>query len=160
MNLNEIWAGNDYAYFEYKGRNEPYRSGAPRVKVIRVYKRAEYGKVRESGFAQVMFVDKETGEPKTDRQGNHVTNEVRARDIAMLWDAYVEERDYRAAQAEKIAKEREEREAEETRITMQLTELMTERYGIPKEAIYNVTASGVHLSRTVLERELGLVNTE
>lgn len=158
MNLQEIWAGNDYAYFEYKGRNDNYRAGAPRVKIIRVYKRAEYGRERESGFAEVMFVDKETGEPKVDSQGKHVVTEVRARDIAMLWSAYVEERDYRQAQAEKIAKEREERELEENRIKGRLTELLTEKYGIPKEAIHNVTPTGVYLSRSVLERELGLVS--
>lgn len=158
MNLNELWAGMDYAYYEYKGRNEPYRPGVPRVKLIRGYKRREYGNKRESGYAEVMFLDNETGEPKTRTDGSHVVREVRARDIAMRWNEYEEERDHREAQRERLAQEQQDREAEESRMKSLITDKLVERYGIPRELIYNVTATGVHISRAALEKELGLAN--
>src|SRR4051794_34926654 len=111
MNLNELWSGNDYAWYEWKGRNEPFRMGAPRVKVIRTYKRqASYENERLSGYAEVMLLH-EDGTPKTRSDGTEITREVRARDLAMRWDEYAAEKAYRESQREKIAKEREEEEA-------------------------------------------------
>lgn len=155
MNLNEIWSGNDYAYYEWKGRNENFRHGAPRVKAIRVYKRREYGKERESGYVEVMRLEPD-GTPRLDRNGNHITMEVRARDIAMRWEEYEEERDHREAQAEKIARENAEREAREQQQKQLLLEKFMEKYGIPQRLIYNVTTTGIHISRAAVEEELGI----
>lgn len=155
MNLNELWAGYDYAYYEWKRKNEPYRRNAPRVKVIRAFKRRQYGNERASGMVEVMLLE-DDGTPKLDVEGNQRIRTVRARDIAMLWEQYEDEREHREAERERIAREQEEHEAEEQRRRQELVAAMQERWGIDPNWIYNVTESGIHLSRWAIERELGV----
>lgn len=156
MNLNELWSGNDYAWYEYRGKGVQYLPGAKRVKVIKTFKkRASYENERLSGYAEVMMLT-DDGEPRTYSSGEHVTREVRARDILMRWDEYEQERAHREAQAEKIAREREESEAAENAKRSLLTDKLVERFGINPNLIYNITATGVHLSRRGLEEVLGI----
>src|SRR6266536_5453062 len=108
MNLNQLWSGNDYVWYEWKGRGETYRRNAPRVKIVKVYKRQLSHNERESGFAEVMLLEQD-GTPRTYTDGKHITKEVRARDIAMRWDAYEEERDHREAERERQEREWQER---------------------------------------------------
>jgi hypothetical protein len=110
MNLNSLWQGSDYAYYQSKGRGETYRRGALRVRVIRTFGEVLYGNTRETGFADVLLIDEE-GEPKEDDYGRHITRKVKARDIAMLWEQYEEEH----ADREVERLEREARYAEERR---------------------------------------------
>lgn len=156
MNLNELWSGSDYAWFEWRGRGEVYRSNGVRVKVIRAFKRkASYENERLSGFAEVMLLDAE-GNPKTNSAGEHITREVRARDLAMRWDAYEQEKQHRESQREKIAKEREEAEARENARRSLISERLVERLGISPNLIYNITDTSVQLSRKGLEGVLGI----
>lgn len=165
MNLNELWVGQDYAYFHEKGRGERYRPTALRVKIIRPYKEPIIGGERFRGMAEVLVIDKETGEPQTDHIGNHVTKKVRARDIAMRWEEYEHEHAYRIAAQERRERERmelrerEERERKEKeeiekRKNERIRQLLVEKHGLPPEAISYITTTGVHLSRVALEKEL------
>lgn len=154
MNLQELWAGTDYAWYEDKGRGEKYRPYAKRVKVIRAFKQRIYGNQRESGFAEVMLLD-DDGEPQLKQDGSHRTKEIRARDIAMRWEPYAEERAYREAQREKMAREQEEAEQRETELKSRLRELLETKYGLPSEAISSIGSSSIYLVRSWLEEELG-----
>lgn len=183
MNLQELWSGNDYAWYQSRGKGETYRANAVRVKIVRAFKRqASLENERMSGYADVLLVDEETGEPRTNTFGEHLTTEVRARDIAMRWDEYESERDHRKAQAEKYErerqarydaarkereerearqqKERQEQEAKEQEVKRAITDMLVNKYGIPREYIYSLTHSGVYLSRAALEKELGLVSEQ
>lgn len=158
MNLQEIWSGTDYAWFEWKGRNEPFREKAPRVKAIRVYKKQEFGKDRASGFVEVMMCD-DDGTPKTYSNGEQIIKEVRARDIAMRWDEYADERDYRQTQAEKIERERQAVIEAEARKKSEFIDAVITKYGLPRDAISSITHATIYLNRHVLERELGFGET-
>lgn len=164
MNLNELWSGTDYAYYSYKGRGELYRSTALRVKVIRAYKDRVGGNERLSGFAEVLLIDRETGEPELRPNGEHRRMQVRARDIAMRWEEYAELHAQRVEQQKKAEEERRQRreaaEAERRRIEAlenekkdRVKRLLTERYNIPEHYIDVITAYYVTISRAELERE-------
>lgn len=158
MNLQELWSGNDYAHYPDRGRGEIYRSYAERVKVIRAFKERIPGNERETGYAEVMILDNETGEPKTKTDGSHKTRTVRARDIAMRWEAYAEERAHREAQRERLQREREERERIDNENKVKLREALQTKYQLPLEAIGTIGASSIYLNRYVLEKELGIAN--
>lgn len=182
MNLNELWAGQDYAYYEYKGRNEPLRRNAPRVKVIRAFKQQRAGNERASGYAEVMYVNKETGEPIMDYEGKQKIRTVRARDIAMVWEQYVDEMDHQNAVREREQREyeerertrREEREArlEQERIEREAKEkaererlegIKTQlylKYNIPPDWVIDITNQSIRLDRIAVEQALGVTNAE
>lgn len=164
MNLQDLWPGNDYAYYHEKGRGEVFRWNARRVKIIQCYKRRLSGNQRETGFAKVMMLDDE-GEPKLAHDGTHITREVRARDIAMRWDSYAEEKAHREVIREReqreheermrrIQEEREEQERLENERKEQIKQLLLKRYGLPEDAIGVVSSTSIYLHRSVLEREL------
>lgn len=158
MNLQDLWSGNDYAWYEDKGRGEVYRSYAKRVKIIRTYKERIVGNTRETGYAEVMMLDDE-GSPKEDSQGNHIVRSIRARDVAMRWDEYADLKAHREAQREKLAREQEERDRIEGEMKSKIRELLETKYGIPSEAIGTIAATTVYLNRYVLERELDVEQT-
>lgn len=184
MNLNQLWSGNDYAYFPNKGRGEVYRSNGVRVRIMRVYKRQLDGNTRESGFAEVLVLE-DDGTPKQRRQwdsalsqyveGDYIM-EVRARDIALRWDEYVDEREHREAERHKQEEERRERYAQMERERLARLEeerrLAEERakkeeaqkeaiktylgtVGIPGTCVEAITPYEIRLNRTMIEAEMG-----
>jgi hypothetical protein len=92
MNLVKIHNGEDYSWWEWMGRGEDFRFNGKRVKIIRTFKKQHFGNKKESGYCEVFILDEETGEFKT-HNDEPVTREIRARDVAMLWDEYSDERD-------------------------------------------------------------------
>lgn len=155
MNLNQLWSGNDYAYYDMRGRGEVYRSNAQRVRIIKVYQEKRWGNERLSGYAQVSFLNPD-GSPQIDHKDEPRKGEVRARDIAMRWDEYEDERDHREAERERIQREREEAESAEQNARTLLLDKMVEVYKIPREIITSIDNSSVRISRLGLERSLGL----
>lgn len=134
MNLNQLWSGTDYAYYDYKGRNEIYRRNAPRLKVIRTFGKRLPGNTRETGYAEVLVCDRETGEPKLNSYGEHITKKVRARDIAMMWEEYEElEAKEEAERIEREAKWEAERQ-ERDRLWQEREAARRERERIEREA--------------------------
>lgn len=125
MNLNQIHAGEDYAWLSERGRGENYRRyGFYRIKVIRTFSRREFGNQKETGYAEGFDVEPDTGEFKLDLNGQPRIRQVRARDVVTLWDEYADEHDRQEAERikkeeewqryyEKRKREREEREAKE-----------------------------------------------
>src|SRR5258706_11134136 len=91
MNLVKIHPGEDYSWWDGMGRGEAFRFTGKRVKIIRKFKQQHTGNQKESGYCEVFMLDDEgefiqyNGEPRT--------REIRARDVAMLWDEYSDERD-------------------------------------------------------------------
>lgn len=154
MNANDIWAGGEYAYFPGKGRGEHHRSSehnsVRRVRAIRVIKRkADIYNERLTAYVEVQFLNYE-GEPATNKAGEEIIREVKARDIASDWDEYwneeaiqIEKRREKQEQHEReLAKQNEETELIRSRLAMRglKTEyLQINRYGssicFPKEEI-------------------------
>lgn len=156
MNLNQLWAGNDYAHYEARGRNEAFRSNAQRVKIMRAYKKRLYGNDRESGFADVQFL---TDDGEIDKNWRHPegTGTVRARDIVMRWDEYENEREHRAQEVEERAKREEEaRQLANQRRTALMDAL--EKAGIPRLWISSIDDYNIRLVRSEVERGLGLTD--
>lgn len=178
MNLTELWSGNDYAWIKYKPRVQGYLPGATHVRIIRTLKKqASYENTKLSGYAEVLLIDEE-GNPKEDSNGNHIVREVRARDIFMRWEEYVEERALVQIREEKAQKEREERWAQQQREYEErtrkereereareaaerskkeiLTNKLIEKLGINSDVIYSVSSTTVQLTRKGLEEALGI----
>lgn len=155
MNLNQLWSGNDYAYYDMRGRGEQYRPGAQRVRVIRAYQKRVYMNERMSGFAEVQFLT-DDGEPILNYKSEPRIVEVRARDIAMRWEAYIDERDHREAERERLIQERAEEQAREQTAKTALVDAMAEKFGISRNLITSVDEYSVRINRPGLERELGL----
>lgn len=155
MNLNQLWSGNDYAYYSMRGRGEVYRANAVRVRVVRAYQRRNWGNERLSGFAEVQFLNND-GTPRLNHKNEPKVEEVRARDIAMRWEEYEDERAHREAERERIQREYEERIQKEQEAKEALVDTVVQRYGIPREVITSIDSSSIRLSRVGLERALGL----
>lgn len=155
MNLNQLWSGNDYAYYDMRGRGEVYRANARRVRVKRAYQKKQWGNERYSGFAEVAFL-KDDGTPMLNHKDEPRVEEVRARDIAMLWEDYEDERAHRNAERERIQREREEAAAREQAANTTLLDCIVDRYKIPRELVTSIDNSSVRISRIGLEKELGL----
>lgn len=148
MNLNALWSGNDYAYFSMKGRGESYRSNAQRVRLIRCFKKKHYGNERESGYALVFYCDDE-GNIIRDQQ----EFEVRARDIAMRWEEYADERDHRAANRARIEADAEAARTAETAKKEHLLNAL-EAKGIPRAWVNSITDYDIRLNRYEVQRGL------
>lgn len=148
MNLTSLWSGNDYAYYNMRGRGETWRPGASRVRVIRVFKRKEYGNERDSGFAVVFFVSKDGT-----LDSNAKEQEVRARDIAMRWEEYEDERDHREANRARIEQELEAERIAKSSKNEQIIALL-EKKGIDRNWITSITDHAVMINRHALERAL------
>jgi len=157
MNLGQLWAGSDYAYYDTRGRGEHYRSNARRVRIVRAYQKRAYGNERMSGFAKVYFLN-DDGTNMKNWNGEDRIEEIRARDIAMHWDDYVDEREHRVAEAVRIEEERQERQAKEDEARTKLIDAIAEKLSIPRELITSVDSYQVRISRPGLEKELGIVN--
>src|SRR6266403_3191027 len=91
MNLVKIHPGEDYSWWDGMGRDEALRFNGKRVKIIRKYTKQHVGNKKESGYCEVFMLD-DDGEFLS-RNDEPVTREIRARDDAMLWDEYADERD-------------------------------------------------------------------
>lgn len=155
MNLNQLWSGNDYAYYEMRGRGEVYRSNAQRVRIIRVYQERRWGNERLSGYAEVYYLT-DDGEQQLNYKQEPKRGEIRARDIAMRWEEYEDEREHREAERERINREFEAAQAAEQDAKTRLLDTMVEKYGIPREIITSIDNNTVRISRFGLERSLGL----
>lgn len=166
MNLNQLWSGNDYAYYEMRGRGEQYRSNARRVKIIRGFQKRQYGNERLSGFAEVYFLH-DDGTPiyieKWDSNTKEyvVTDEpkrgeVRARDIAKHWDEYSDEREHREAERVERQRRQEEEAAREAAMRTKILDAIVEKFGIPRDIVTSIDEYAVRISRPGLEKELGI----
>jgi hypothetical protein len=155
MNLNQLWSGNDYAYYDMRGRGEVYRTNAQRVRIVRVYRERRWGNERLSGYAEVLYLN-DDGTQMLTHKGEPRRQEVRARDIAMRWEEYEDERDHREAERERIQREKEEAQAREQDAKTHLLDKMVEKYGIPREIVTSIGSGSVTISRAGLERSLGL----
>lgn len=173
MNLNELWSGTDYAYYPTKGRGELYRSTAQRVKIIRVFKEKLPENQRLSGFAEILYCDRESGEPLTysdthydpSLRGKHQTGKIRARDIAMRWEEYAELHAARVAKLEQEERERREyrqrlederqrlKELEEWK-KQRVKDVLIQKYGLPASYVMAVDNYNVYISRAELEKEI------
>jgi hypothetical protein len=167
MNAQSIWAGEEYAFYPYKG-NQAFMWNARRLRAVKVTKRREFGNSKMSSFVEGVELDKETGDVLRDG----AVIEVRTRDVIDFWE------DYSNELAAKNRKRQEEREVAERMRQQQEAERMerlrreeaerTERLrvdnerrenliakmvdrGIPREAIYSVSATNIILDRTVME---------
>lgn len=167
MNATSIWAGEEYAFYPYKG-NQSFMWNARRLRAIKVTKRREYGNSKMSSFVEGVELDKETGAELRDG----ATIEVRTRDVIDFWEDYKNELDAKnrkraeerevaerlrqqqeAERQERLRREEAER-AERLRVDNERREsliaAMVER-GIPREAIYSVSPTNVILDRTIME---------
>lgn len=100
MNLNQIYAGNDYAYCQfYRPKGAKFSKYSRRVRAVRAYKKREFGNQKATGYVEVLVLD----------QDGEITNEdtkhVRARDILSTWE---EHEDF--IERKKIEQEKYERE--------------------------------------------------
>jgi hypothetical protein len=154
MNANQLWAGNDYAYADYRPKGVPFVHGGKRVRVIRVYQEKDYGSERARSMVHVLMLTDE-GEPRKAYSGGDLEQKVRARDIFMRWDEYEDERTYRNEQAEKIEHERRQKEERAQNAKARLTDAL-EAKGIERTAISTVSDYAVTINRAVLESWLGL----
>ena len=106
MNANDIWAGQIYAHKTYKGNDADAPPGADKVRAIKVIKRLEPVKVRETAYVLCEVI--EVGD-----YGNWQFNplkvgdrpELRVRDFIDFWSDYA----HRREELDKAASEREER---------------------------------------------------
>src|SRR5215467_6973632 len=112
MNLVQIHPGEDYVWLEWRGRGDnAFRMNGERVKIMRKYKRMHRGNTKETGYCEVFLLDDE-GEFKLDIYDEPKTREVRAADVAMLWDEYANERDRQQVIIDRERAERRKREEE------------------------------------------------
>lgn len=115
MNATDLYSGQDYAYVDYISRGIPFYPNAKRGKVLRVFKKREWGKERDTTYVELLCQD-EDGTFRTNHDGSDRTVEVRARDIYARWDEHQEQLDlYRARKAREEAEwqERLKRQADE-----------------------------------------------
>jgi hypothetical protein len=99
MKFQDLWAGEEYAWYEDKPRDH-IPSNAVRVKLIRAYKKRMYGNEKATGFAEVEILEGR----RYHTPGRKV--EVRVRDIIETWDEYdaiMEERRKEAEERQKQA---------------------------------------------------------
>ena len=171
MNVNAIWSGEEYAFFEYKG-NKAFVMNARRGKCIKTEKvEPAWGGQRAKTFVVFNELHPETGEPMGEAR-------IRARDVIDEWTAYVNERNgYKREREEKYALEeqerqrrlaereeryrleneaREARERQERERTERVVAALVNRTAIPKEIIHSVSGQLVCLDRTGLEFWLSL----
>lgn len=166
MNANSIWAGEEYAYIEYKP-NKGFVKNARRIRAIKVEKHTPMFKERATAFVIGDRLHADTGELIAEGI------RVRVRDCIDFWDSYVAEREAlygeelereRVAreQREKLRLEMEERikqqnEAREARQRAdaerreKLIKTFIERTSIPEVAIAQISETHVTLDRTSLE---------
>lgn len=150
MNLTALWSGNDYAYYSMRGRGETWRPGATRVRVLRAYKKREIGNERDSGYALVLRV-----EPDGSVNPDAKEYEVRARDIAMRWEEYEDERDHREANRARMEADREAAVAADNDKKERIIVVLEEK-GIKRNWINSITDYDIKLNRHVIERELSI----
>jgi hypothetical protein len=131
MNATDVWSGNEYAVKENKPKGVDAPAGCAKVRAVRVIKRLEPGKVRETAYVISEILD----------IGNHYwwnkgeRRELRARDFVDFWDDY----SHRREEIEKEAKERQARidaaRAEEKRIIEERRRIREEKERIEQERI-------------------------
>lgn len=152
MNLNALWAGNDYALFESKGRNEHYRENARRVRIIRTFQVRDYDSERGRGMAEVTFLH-DNGDPVMMYSGDERRGNVRARDIAMRWEEYEDERIHRKERQEQRLREARELQEKESAMRVKIMDYLETKYGVPRLWI-TVGEYTIGLSRNDVERAM------
>lgn len=152
MNLGSLWSGNDYALFESKGRNEHYRDRAQRVRIIRTLQESDYGSKRARGMAEVTFLH-DNGDPVKMYDGKDRVVKVRARDIAMRWEEYDDERIHRSERLAKAQEEQRLAREVDTAKRVRIIDTLEKQYGIPRDWI-TVSEYSITMSRAMVEREL------
>jgi hypothetical protein len=171
MNAQSIWAGEYYAFADFKG-NKKFILNAQKGKAIKVEKRVTtWAGERKSAFA-LFLIEPENAQP--------YEKWVRARDVIDFWEDYERERRvYYAEQARKADEARIERErrnaeyeariAEQRRLresqeqaerdrTERLVNTLIAKTGLPKELITSVGSQVVSIDRTQLEFWLSIRN--
>lgn len=104
MKASDLWHDEEYAYQKDRKNNvETPTFNVQRVRVISTQRRRDWGNDRLTTYAEVEFLDKETG------AGTGVNRTVRARDIVDFWDDYSD-------RLQDIVRRREAAEAEKERI--------------------------------------------
>jgi hypothetical protein len=106
-----------------------------------------------SGFAEVQMLD-DDGTVRTNSLGEPFVKEIRARDIAMRWDEYEDEREHREAERERLQREHEEQQAREAAEKAAFIDALVEHYSIPRDAIASVDGYTIRLNRRAIEQEL------
>lgn len=164
MNVQSIWAGEYYAFAEYRP-NKSFVVNAQKGKAIKVEKTRQMGNDRKTAY---VILELENGYQKT----------VRARDVIDFWSDYEREREayYKEAaeKAERERKEREDRMAEQERRleeqrrlrearerveqerTTKLVDAFIKKTGLPKEVVQTVGTHTVSLDRMQLEFYLSM----
>ena len=138
MNANDIWSGNEYAHVMNKPKGVDAPAGAAKVRAIRVIKRLEYGKTRETAYVISEILD--PGSNWRLEVGSQV--ELRARDYVDFWDDYSHRREEiekeNRERAERVERARQERlRAEEERVEAaerkkkELLQAFSDKTGIP-----------------------------
>lgn len=110
MNLQSLWQGSDYSWWIHKGRGETIRMNGKRVKVVRTFSQRLPGNKKDTGYAVVILCE-DDGEMKRNEDGTMKERNVKARDIAMRWEEYEDERDRHKAEQDERERERKERYA-------------------------------------------------
>lgn len=142
MNAQSIWAGQYYAYLSHRPRGTSFVKGARKVRVIRVFKRQQYGNERATTFVEVEDV----------QSGN--TLNVRARDILSFWE------DYEAQLNQRLRKEQEDRERRDAENKARIDEsekirALLAAHGVTTTSGVNVWTRSVTISYDQLRRLLG-----
>lgn len=159
MNANDIWVGNDYAYKEFRGRGENWVPGASRVRALRTFKQRDYyASQRARTMVEVLFIDQDTNEPRTNWDGDPIKRSVRARDIFMRWEEYEEEKERRERERERINREAQAREEAEQQAKVALIDKLERVAGMPRDVVTSVTPTVVYLNRSLLEEWLRKFN--
>lgn len=163
MNVQSIWAGEEYAFVHYRPK-QTFITNATKGKAIKVEKEKTYGKERATAYVLMEI---------TTDMGNVRTEKVRVRDVIDFWDSYERERNALVAereerdriareQRERMQAEREERlkterEVAQARIeqeqskSKQLVDALIARTSMPAEVVQTVGAITVSLDRHRLE---------
>jgi len=165
MNAQSIWAGEEYAYMEYKPKSR-FVTNAKRIRATKVEKKVEWGKERATAFV--------VGDRLNDDGEVIVSNiTIRVRDCIDFWDSYVAEREsleterqqrareaeaererWRQEREERIRLEQEAREAKQRQDAERREKLIkafVERTSIPEVAIAQISETHVTLDRVSLE---------
>ena len=107
MNAGSVWIGHEYAYVSVV-RRRYFPSNARRVKVLSLKEYQQAYKTRKDTYAQVEFLDNETGNTTT------TVREVNVRNLYDFWDSYQDERQAHIAKREAAEAERQERYRKQT----------------------------------------------
>lgn len=122
MDAKSVWPGYEYAHTWNPGRGVEYYRNANRILAVAVFDKKLPGNNKATTFVKVQFLHPETGEPIQVRApwnydyGYGILDEVRARELFMRWDEYVDETEHRNAEQKKREETAMAARAEQDRI--------------------------------------------